>query len=136
MLPADSVLVHNTGDPSLPGANSRLTWPVYQERDLSDYGAWRNWLGFFALELSAPFVAVYDEKSDIGMVRVFPSDVARGVKLFGFGAEFGDEEAYTDDNTQYIEMWGGLTPTFWDYAVLDPSAMISWEEQWLSLIHI
>ena len=131
--PAAEVIVHSRGDPALPDARQVMSWPVYQGRDLSLYANWRDWLGFFAPTLQAPFTAVYDEAAQLGLVRVFPPEVAKGVKLFGFGLGFGDSGAYTDDGSQYVEMWGGLTPTFWDYANLPPQATVSWEESWYVL---
>lgn len=131
--PASQVIVHSRGDNALPSARSPMSWPIYNGRDLSCYANWRDWLGFFAPALSQPFTAVYDEASQLGLVRVFPADVARGVKLFAFGLDFRDSQAYTDDGTQYVEMWGGWTPTFWDYGVLAPKATLSWEETWCVL---
>jgi len=128
--PASEVVVHSSGDSSLPGAHATMSWPEYGGRDLSAYANWKNWLGFFAPDLSAPFTAVYDQDSQLGLVRVFPSSIARGAKLFGFGLHFGDVGMYTDDGSQYVEMWGGLTPTFWDYALLEPQSTIVWEETW------
>lgn len=131
--PTSEVIVHSRGDPALPDAHGWMPWPVYDGRDLSQYGNWRNWLGFFAPNLSAPFTAVYDEAAQLGLVRTFPPDVARGAKLFGFGSGFGDVGAYTDDGSQYVEMWGGLTPTFWDYTSLAAGASVTWDEFWYVL---
>ncbi len=29
-----------------------------------------------------------------------------------------------------FELWGGLTPTFWDYQTLQPGASVTWTERW------
>jgi hypothetical protein len=128
--PASDVIVHSTGDASLPGVGEALAWPVYQGRDLSRYAQWRGWLGFFAPDVEAPFTAVYEPTTELGMVRVFPSQVARGIKLFGFAPQQKYAGAYTDDGSGYVEMWGGLTPTFWDYATLKPGQEVAYEETW------
>jgi len=128
--PTSEVVVHSRGSSSLPDAGQTMSWPVYGGRDMSLYANWDDWLGFFAPDLWASFTAVYDQDAQLGMVRVFPSRVAAGVKLFGFGARFADVGTYTDDGSQYVEMWGGLTPTFWDYALLEPKSTIAWEETW------
>ena len=133
VVPAVQLVVHSTGDGSLPAAHGLLTWPVYQGRDLSYYRNWRNWLGFFAPEVSADFTAIYDEQTELGMVRAFPVELARGAKLFAFGADFPDVGSYTDDGSKYIEMWGGLTPSFWEFATLAAGATESWEETWYVL---
>lgn len=131
--PTAQVLVHSRGDASLPGANSPMPWPLVDSRDLSLYANWRDWLGVFALDLQAPFTAVYDEETQLGLVRVFPPALARGAKLFAFGLGFGDNAAYSDDGAQYAEMWGGWTSTFWEYGSLAPYGELAWEEIWYPL---
>jgi len=128
--PTSEVIVHSSGDSLLPDAHEVMSWPIHKGRDMSLYANWQDWLGFFAPELRTPFTAVYDEEAELGIVRVFPPGIARGAKLFGFGSQFGDVGAYTDDGSQYVEMWGGLTPTFWDYAVLAPHNTVAWDETW------
>lgn len=131
--PTSQVLVHSRGDPSLPGANSLMPWPLVDGRDLSRYANWRDWLGFFALDLQAPYTAVYDEEAQLGLVRTFPPALARGVKLFAFGLGFGDNAAYSDDGAQYAEMWGGWTSSFWEYGSLAPYSELAWDEVWYPL---
>ena len=67
------------------------------------------------------------------MVRTFPPKKAPGAKLFGFGLGFGDSRSYTDDGSQYVEMWGGWTPTFWDYGTIGPRGTVEWQETWYVL---
>jgi hypothetical protein len=130
--PTSEVIVHSRGDVALPDIHERLPWPLYAGRDLSRYVNWRNWLGFFAPDLDAPYTAVYDEATRIGLVRTFPPDIARGAKLFAFGRDF-DTSAYTDDGSQYVEMWGGLSASFWDDVTLSPQAAVGWQEKWYVL---
>ncbi len=132
-FPTDAVTVHSRGDGALPDAGATMPWPVYDGRDLSHYATWRNWLGFFAPDLTASYTAVYDSAARIGMVRSFAPGEAPGAKLFGFGQGF-DPGVYTDDGTQYVEMWGGLTPTFWDYATLGANERRTCEEFWYVLV--
>ena len=131
--PASEVVVHSRGDGSLPDAHGTMAWPVHDGRDMSSYANWRDWLGFFAPNLSAPYTAVYDDAAALGMVRVYPPEVVRGNKLFAFGLGFGDSLAYTDDGSQYVEMWSGLSPTFWDDVTLGPGASVSWSETWYAI---
>ncbi|MFH1085573.1 MAG: DUF5107 domain-containing protein [Chloroflexota bacterium] len=133
--PAREVVVHSRSDGTLPADGQRMAWPVYAGRDLSRYAAWPQWLGVFAPQLASPYSAVYDEASQIGVVRAFPPEVARGVKLFAFGPGFG-AEAYTDDGSRYIEMWGGWTPTFLDDGTLAPGELIQWAETWYPITQI
>jgi hypothetical protein len=127
--PTSDVIVHSRGDESLPDAFERMPWPIYDGRDLSRYDTWHSRLGFFAPDLDAPYTAVYDEVARIGMVRTFPPVIARGAKLFAFGQDV-DTDAYTDDDSRYVEMWGGLTATFWDDFTLAPQAAVGWQENW------
>lgn len=131
--PASEVIVHSRGDRSLPDARHVMSWPVHDGRDWSQYGTWRDWLGFFAPSLHAPFTAVYDPSAELGLVRVFPPMKARGAKLFGFGLDFKDSSSYTDNGSQYVEMWGGWTPTFWDYGTIERKSTVGWDETWYVL---
>ncbi len=130
--PTQQVIVHSRGDQALPDAHGALPWPIYGGRDLSNYATWRDWLGFFVPDLTANYTAIYDEQARLGLVRAFPPQ-ARGAKLFGFGLGFGDSGAYSDDGAQYAEMWGGWTPTFWDWATLPAHGEVAWDETWWAL---
>lgn len=132
IVPTAQVIVHSRGDASLPDAQSTLPWPIYRGQDLSHYGTWKNWLGFFAPQLDAPFMAVYDDKTRLGLVRTFPEGVAQGAKMFAFGSGF-DYGVFSDDGAPYAEMWGGLTPTFWDWATISGRSEVTWEEVWYPL---
>ncbi len=127
-LPAETVVVHSSGDIALPPAGGTMPWPLAAGRDLSRYGEWRNWLGVFAPRLSAPFVAAYDEDAQIGLVHAF-SPAMQGVKLFGFGRDF-DASAFADDGAHYVELWGGLSPSFWQDASLAAGESVSWQDAW------
>ena len=122
VVPGEAVTVHSTGDASLPGAGQRLAWPVYNGRDLSRLGNWTEYLGVFERPAAhGPFVAVYDRGQDAGGVRVFPETVARGSKVFGLGYQHPlDPDYYTVDGSSYVELHGGLAPTFDDQVTLAP----------------
>ncbi len=129
ILPAASLRLHSTGDADLPGPGATIAWPDYQGRDLSLYQNWKGAMGGFASPAAqADFAGAYDEASDQGVVRIFPRLVAPGVKLF---APRGlDPGLWTDDGSSYFELWGGLTPTFGDFAVLAPGQALEWRERW------
>jgi len=133
--PTTKMIVHSRGSDSLPNAGENMTWPLYKGLDFSTYDTWQNWLGVFVESLDAEFSAVYDEETEIGMVRSFPADIVPGVKLFAFGQGFGDSRAYTDDGSQYAEMWGGITDTFWDDISFQAREEIHWTEYWYPASH-
>jgi hypothetical protein len=128
VLPDDAVTVHSTGDGGLPGPGGQMTWPVHAGRDFSHYSEWRQYLGVFADPAAAGFAGAYDPDVDQGVVRVFPPATAMGVKIFCMGDLPSD--LWTDDGSRYFELWGGRTPTFWDYWTLEPGASIIWTERW------
>jgi len=128
ILPDDAVTIHATGDGSLPDPGGQMAWPLHNGRDFSRYSEWRYSLGIFAHPAQAGFVGAYDLGSDQGVVRVFPHAVATGVKIFCLG-DF-PSDGWTDDGSRYFELWGGLTPTFWDYWTLEPGASVAWTERW------
>lgn len=129
VLPGERAVVHSTGQQGLPGEYEAFSWPVFNGRDLSRYSNWDSWLGLFVPTRRADFAAVYDDDAKVGLVRIFPGGVTPGLKLFGFGSQF-EAGSYTDDGSQYVELWGGLTPTFRDYATLAPGASVFWRETW------
>lgn len=132
ILPANEVTVHSTGDPDLPAAGQTMSWPIYQGRDLSRLANWRQYLGFFARPaVRDGFMGVYDTAADEGLVRIFPPDVMPGAKLFGLGGSDPIVPAtYTDDDSAYVEMHGGLASTFDDSVRLEANHSLYWEETW------
>ncbi len=133
--PTSQVIVHDTADTGLPDVGEFLPWPVYQGRDLSHYAQWRDWLGFFAPDVEPPFTAIYEPTMRVGMVRVFPPQIARGSKLFGFGPQQKYARTFTDsDDAGYVEMWGGLAPTFDDDVTLGPGEEVAYEETWYPVV--
>jgi len=132
---ADQVTVHSSGDFA---AGEVLDWPVHDGHDYSRLGNWDHWLGFFERpQAAADFAGVYDTGVNEGVARVFPSDIARGSKGFGFGWEhpIGWEE-WTDDGSTYVELHGGIAPTFWDTAVLSAGETLVWTETWYPVASI
>jgi uncharacterized repeat protein (TIGR01451 family) len=137
---ANQASVHSTGDDRLPGtwpntptqADHLFDWPVYDGIDFSRLGNWDEWLGFFEYpDAQDSFAGVYDEGADEGVVRVFPPDVARGSKGFGFGwAHPIDPNTWTDDSSFYVELHGGVAPTFWDEVTLAAGESVAWTETW------
>ncbi|MDH4208405.1 MAG: DUF5107 domain-containing protein, partial [Anaerolineae bacterium] len=131
--PAESILIHSTGPESgLPEERSVISWPTWQGRDLSWYGNWEDWLGFFVPEPEYSFVGAYNHDTDLGVVRAFSKEEAPGVKLFGWGIGSPFAAEYTDDGSQYFEIWGGPNRTFWpeDDIVLRPGQRSAWTECW------
>ncbi|HET91526.1 MAG TPA: DUF5107 domain-containing protein [Chloroflexi bacterium] len=128
IIPDDQVTVHSTGDGSLPGPGGSMSWPVYGGRDFSRYSEWRQYLGVFAHPAQADFAGAFDLGNGQGVVRVFPHTIATGLKLFCLGDL--PAELWTDDGSRYVELWGGLTATFWDDWTLQPGGSVAWTEYW------
>jgi uncharacterized repeat protein (TIGR01451 family) len=137
---AEEMSIHSTGDNRLPGdwptqptgPDHRFSWPSYNGIDFSRLGNWHEWLGFFEYPQAASDLAgVYDSAEDEGVVRLFPSDVARGSKGFGFGWSAPiDPNKWTDDGSAYFELHGGVAPTFWDQATITAGQSLEWTEYW------
>ncbi|MDY0019655.1 MAG: DUF5107 domain-containing protein [Anaerolineae bacterium] len=136
---AAEVAIHSTGDDRLPGAHETLTgpdhrisWPVYKGVNYSRLGNWDEWLGFFEYPQAADtFIGVYNHAAEEGVARVFPPDVARGAKGFGMGWQHVlNSNLWTDDGSGYVELHGGIAPTFWDQATLPGGETLSWSEYW------
>ncbi len=132
IFPGSEVTVHSTGDLSLPGAGQPMAWPVYNGRDFSLLKSWAQYLGVFQRPAATGnFMGVYDAAADEGMLRLYPSDVARGAKIFAPGwSDPLDPALWTDDGSRYVEMHGGLLPTYADWYELTPGDEVTWSEIW------
>ena len=132
IFPMQEARVHSTGETDLPGDDGIFAWPLHQGRAIDRLGTWGRWLGFFAHpQAQADWAAVYDSAADEGVVRIFPRQIAPGLKGFAFG--YGDPispNLYTDDGSSYVEMHGGLTRTFAETLTLAPGDARSWREIW------
>jgi hypothetical protein len=131
--PTEEIVVHSAGpDSGLPGEMSVIEWPTWQGRDLSWYYNWEDWLGFFLPEPSEDFVGAYNHDTSLGVARVFDRRELPGVKLFAWGQESPYVFEYTDDGSQYFEIWGGPNRTFWpeDDDTLAAGQSRSWSEYW------
>ncbi|MEJ5198612.1 MAG: DUF5107 domain-containing protein [Anaerolineae bacterium] len=138
ILPAQEVTVHSTADPTLPGPGGPMAWPVHASRDMSRLGNWGPYLGFFARPAArGGYMGVYDPAVEEGMVRIYPDSVARGAKFFAMGwSQPIGPDAYTDDRSGYVEMHGGLAPTFNDWYELPAGGRVSWAETWYPVADI
>ena len=127
-LPAQQVEIHSTGDATLPKGGETMPWPASGERDFSRPSEWHQYLGVFAAPALSGRASVDNTTTGVSVRRAFPYRVARGVKLF----LLGDLPAslYTDDDSRYVEMWGGYTRTFDEDATIQPGQIIGWHEWW------
>ena len=132
VLPEGPVVVHSTGDSLLATEGKVMSWPIHGERDLSRYANWNQWLGVFVQQPEQNFVGAYNHTTGLGVARIFSPQAAPGVKLFAFGPDFNDRGHYSDDDSQYFELWGGANRTFWpqDNLLLPAGGEISWQETW------
>lgn len=132
VVPTELARVHSSGDRLLPASGRLITWPTYFGRDLSRLGNWDDYIGLFEYPAAhGPFVGVYDHAADAGAMRIFPASVAQGSKIFGLGwrRPIGSEH-FTDDRSGYVELHGGLSPTFDEPYTLAAGAAVAWEEMW------
>lgn len=133
IMPTTAVTVHSSGDRRLPGPWVAAGWPIHNGVDWSLLGNWREWYGFFQRpQATGDFQAIYDEGYDEGAVRTYDSRVAQGAKFFAFGngPNAISPDLYTDDTSSYVEMHGGVAPTFADTRRLEPVSHITWIERW------
>ena len=136
IFPATQVTVHSTSAAALPGPGQALDWPLGGGRDLSRPANWGGWLGFFERPVAAGgFAGVYDHASGQGMLRIYPPAGAAGSKGFGFGAAASalSPALWTDDGSTYVELHGGLAPTFDDVVTLSAGGAAAWQEVWYPL---
>lgn len=143
VLPTHQVFVHTTGDsfiPSeyIPGDHPQapvmpMPWPVVGGHDLSMYSGWDTYLGVFVPSPISDFAGAYSHTAELGIARVFPKETAPGVKLFGLGPNTTFRDSFTDDDSDYFELWGGLNRTFFasDNVTLAAGEAREWDEEWI-----
>ena len=138
IYPTERMIVHSTGESGLPSERQMMTWPVYGGRDWSLYRNWRNWLGVFVPGAQEEYVGAYNHDTELGLVRVFPPEEAPGLKLFALGSDFPARGEYSDDGSDYFEMWAGPCRSFWseDDVSVGPGQSLSWSETWLPFIRV
>ncbi len=129
IMPIERVIVHSTGDPHLPGPGMTMAWPIYNGRDVSVQGNLQGWMGVFAWPYAAAdFAGAYDASADLGVARVFSHTLTRGLKLFT--PRNLPPAIWTDDESNYFELWGGLSPAFGQRVTLAAGAALTWLERW------
>lgn len=127
VVPTNRMIVHATQDAGLPPPRASIAWPVYNGRDLDAPAAWNGYVGLFATG-QTPFAGLYDAHLDAGAVVSHWTNVS-GTKIFAFSKNF-DRGVFTDDGSDYAELWSGAQPTFWDYPQLAPNESRTITAEW------
>lgn len=133
VYPTQEIVIHSAGPSSgLPGESTTMGWPVWQSRDMAWHYNWVDWFSFFIPQPTQDFVGAYSHETELGVARIFPRQQVPGVKLFAWGQESPYTFEYTDDGSQYFEIWGGPNRTFWpeDDNSLGPRESRRWSEYW------
>lgn len=135
IVPNDIITVHSRGESgwAVPGERQSAPWPQVADTDLSNYSQWANYLGFFVPNQDTPFIGAYNPATNLAIVRL-PGAATGSGKLFAFGNDFPDR-SYTDNNSQYFEIWGGANAGFWaehDIPVRG-GEKLGWQESWWPL---
>jgi hypothetical protein len=137
--PVERVTVHSRGAEgwNMPDAGQESPWPLVGQTDLRDYSQWANYLGAFAPHLAAPFMGAYNPDTDLAVARLVEPSQIPGSKLFAFGPNFSDR-SYTDDDSQYFEIWGGANTNFGVEAdvIVPPDGALTWQESWWPLVRL
>ncbi len=133
VMPTDQLIVHAAQDSEVPAPQELMPWPRLNGRTMSYPANWNGYVGAFAPQ-PVPFFGAYDSLQDAG-VAIVPGADTGGAKIFAFSQNF-DRSLFTDDGSDYIELWSGAQPTFWDYPPLPPGATRTIQATWLPLQRI
>ena len=132
-LPTPWVRVQSSATSALV-PRSDVPWPVLKEGEV-DQSWLRNWPSYQSFFESpaaqGDFLGLYDVAADQGMARIFPSDVARGVQVSAMPGL--NPAQWTDGDSRYVTLRGGVTPDTWSTATLLPGETVEWTEQWYPL---
>jgi hypothetical protein len=136
IVPVDEITIHSRGAEgwTIPDAGMPAAWPIIGAADLGRYEEWANYLGFFIPDMAAPFMGAYNPNADLGVARLIEPGAVPGNKLFAFSLVFPDR-SYTDDVSQYFEIWGGANASFRpeDDIPVPPGGELGWQERWWPL---
>lgn len=132
ILPGSQMAVHSSEDSRLPGAGQIIQWPVYNGVDYAWLQNWTQFAGFFEYPAAhGPFAGVYDHTAQAGVVRIYPAEVVQGSRLFALGWQDAlGSDRFTDDGSAYVELQGGLAPSFDDVYHLPAGGAVTWREVW------
>jgi hypothetical protein len=130
VVPTDQMMVHATQDAALPAPQELFSWPMFDGRDMSYPANWNGYVGAFAPQ-EVLFFGAYDIQQDAG-VAIVDGITTTGAKIFAFSEEF-DRSLFTDDGSDYAELWSGPQRTFWDYPELLPGGKYTVSGDWLPL---
>ena len=136
IVPTDQAVVHSRGAEgwTVPDAHSEVAWPQVDDVNLGNYRQWQNYLGLFIPNSELTFMGAYNPDTNLGVVRLVEPGTISGHKLFAFGNTFPDR-SYTDGDSQYFEIWGGVNAGFWpeDDVIVAPGETLAWQEKWWPL---
>ncbi|MGQ9547854.1 MAG: DUF5107 domain-containing protein [Roseiflexus sp.] len=130
VVPIDQMIVHATEDRALPPPRTRVEWPLYQDREISYPSTWNGYVGLFAAHPPS-FIGLYDLQADMGVAATCSAGCV-GAKVFAFSSNF-DRRLFTDDGSDYAELWYGAQPTFWDDPLLDAGEQRVIAASWIPL---
>lgn len=116
---------------SAHGSGVIETWPVNASgKDLSVLDSYTQGDGFFAIGSREEFLGIYQPQSKSGLLHIAsPVDVP-GKKTWTWGPDPWHRINLSDDNSGYIEIQGGATPSQDIYEYLEPQQIRSFTEYW------
>ncbi len=127
-FPTDRMVLH--GDMFGWPMRQVIGWPVYDGTDYGRYANWDDQQGLFQLKPDEDFMGSYDHGKDEGIVRIFPHETAKGTKLWCFQKNNPPVKMYSNNKNIYYELFGGLTESQDDYALMQPGGSVKWSEFW------
>lgn len=130
VVPSNQMIVHAAQDTRVPAPHGLMPWPEIQGQDMRYLVNWDGYLGAFTPQ-PVPFFGIYDRTLNMG-VAIVQGDGATGAKIFGMSTNF-DRSLFTDDGSDYVELWSGAQRTFWDYPPLESGATRTINTTWLPL---
>lgn len=130
VVPLNQMMVHAAQDTRVPAPRALMPWPDLQGQDMRYPANWDGYLGAFAPQ-RVPFFGMYDRTLNLGVAIIQGNDTP-GAKIFGMSQNF-DRSLFTDDGSDYVELWSGAQLTFWDYPPLQPGATRTINTTWLPL---
>ena len=112
-LPTDTTVSH---DEVMP-------WPIVGEKDWRIYDNFHS-DGLFIRQARRGDAGVYDHLNALGVARIFPPDIVKGVKVWT------PEEWGKNSDEFCLDFQAGVARTQDTRSELDPGQTVAWEETW------
>lgn len=112
---------------------------LYDLSTINLLSEWTNMGIAYAHDFEGTFWGVINHENEEGVFRVSENTETKGVKLWTWGQNNIDNDLYDFSNggaDNYIELWAGVSESFFTDAIIGPNEEKSWKESYCPTVNI